>query len=447
MATSIWGSALALARRTPAERNRYVDLLRALSIMAVIGGHWLIAAPHSVGGKMQLGHMLGISPWTQWLTWGFQVMPVFFIVGGYSNSASWSAALRAERRYGDWLAGRLDRLLGPLMPLILFWAIAGVLAHLAGVAPEIVKLGSQAALVPTWFLSVYLLMVLLVPLTHRAWERWGFVSLAALVAAAAAVDLLGFRGPLGWLRWANYLFVWLSVHQLGYAWRDGRFGATWKRLLLALAGLLTLYALIRFAGYPRSMVGVPGAEESNTLPPTMAMLALGCAQAGLLWSLESPARRLLNILHVWAATVLINGMIMTLYLWHLTLMVAVIALSAVSGGIGLKLAPGSPSWWYTRPLWMAMLALLLIPFVALFGWLERLPARQSAVFGSWRLLCGSLATCLALAMIAFAGIGADNPLGIRWWVVLPALGGAALAGVRLLPTPPRSADGDQGVST
>jgi hypothetical protein len=125
----------------------------------------------------------------------------------------------------------------------------------------------------------------------------------------------------------------------------------------------------------------------------------------------------------------------------------VIAISAVNDGVGLHLYPGSSGWWSTRPLWMGMLALLLIPFIALFGWLERLPARRSMSGGAWRLVGGALITCLALAMIAFAGIGADNPLGIRWWVVLPALGGAALAGVRLLPSPPRASDGDQGVST
>ena len=91
---SAWSAAREMAERTPPERNRYVDFLRALSIGAVIIGHWLIAAPFYEGGKPQLGHMLSISPWTQWLTWGFQVMPVFFMVGGYSNAASWTLAAR-----------------------------------------------------------------------------------------------------------------------------------------------------------------------------------------------------------------------------------------------------------------------------------------------------------------------------------------------------------------
>ena len=77
----VWSAARDLAERTPASRNRYVDFLRAVSILAVVVGHWLIAAPAYRDGALVLGHMLDISPWTRWLTWGFQVMPVFFIDG------------------------------------------------------------------------------------------------------------------------------------------------------------------------------------------------------------------------------------------------------------------------------------------------------------------------------------------------------------------------------
>jgi fucose 4-O-acetylase-like acetyltransferase len=81
---SAWSRALALAEQTPASRNRHVDFLRALSIAAVILGHWIIAAPWIRDGELQLDHMLAAQPWTQWLTLLFQVMPVFFLVGGYS---------------------------------------------------------------------------------------------------------------------------------------------------------------------------------------------------------------------------------------------------------------------------------------------------------------------------------------------------------------------------
>jgi len=124
-------------------------------------------------------------------------------------------------------------------------------------------------------------------------------------------------------------------------------------------------------------------------------------------------------------------MIMTVYLWHLTVMVLVIGLAVVFGGVGIRLLPGTAAWWGTRPLWMLLLALLLIPFVVLFGRLERAAGSAAAISG-WRLVIGSMMVGSGLALIALDGIGADGPLGIRWAVVLLAFVGAALARVRLL---------------
>ncbi len=92
---TLWSQAQAMAQMAPPERNRFVDFLRAFSILAVVIGHWLVAAPSIRDGAVEGGHLLGILPWTQWLTWGFQVMPIFFLVGGFSNGLSWSATKRA----------------------------------------------------------------------------------------------------------------------------------------------------------------------------------------------------------------------------------------------------------------------------------------------------------------------------------------------------------------
>ena len=147
----MWAAAKGLAERTPPARNRYADFLRALSIGAVVVGHWLIAAPAYRDGAVVIGHMLDISPWTRWLTWGFQVMPVFFIVGGYSNSASWTAARRSHQPFADWFITRLQRLIGPVLVLVAAWTLLGIGGWLGELTPEMIKIGSQAALVPIWF--------------------------------------------------------------------------------------------------------------------------------------------------------------------------------------------------------------------------------------------------------------------------------------------------------
>ena len=62
---SLWSRAREMAERTPPARNRSVDFLRAAAIAAVVGGHWLIAAPWLAPDGLRLDHMLAAAPWTQ----------------------------------------------------------------------------------------------------------------------------------------------------------------------------------------------------------------------------------------------------------------------------------------------------------------------------------------------------------------------------------------------
>ena len=58
----IWSTASSLAKQTPPERNRYVDFLRAVSILVVIVGHWLIATAWYQDGELVTCHVLKDRP-------------------------------------------------------------------------------------------------------------------------------------------------------------------------------------------------------------------------------------------------------------------------------------------------------------------------------------------------------------------------------------------------
>jgi hypothetical protein len=419
-----------MAADTPPSRNRYVDWLRALSISAVVLGHWLIAAPWIAEDGLRLDHMLAVQPWTQWLTLLFQVMPVFFLVGGYSNAASWDAAQRAGTPYGTWVAGRARRLIGPVVPLILAWAAIAFVFRRFGVSYEMIEHGSILALVPMWFLAVYLLVVLLVPVTRAAWRRFGVWSYWLPVALAVVIDVLRFHdGHRPAVGWVNYLFVWIAMHQLGYLWRDGRLAGPRHALPWLAGGALAWIALTRFGPYPISMVGVPGEAVSNTLPPDVLLLALGAAQTGLVLALEGPMRRLLDAPRAWAATVLVNGTIMTVYLWHLTVLALLVGLAHLAGGIGLHWPPGSSQWWWARIPWFLALAAGLAALLPLVGRFERsppLPAgfRPSAA----RILAGAALVSAGIAFLALGGIAVEGGVGVRGVVVAGTILGAWLLG-------------------
>lgn len=427
---SIWSQTKEMAAVTPPERNRYVDFLRAVSILMVVTGHWLVAAAWYQEGTLIPGDLLELRPRTQWLTWVFQVMPIFFIVGGYANGVSLESASRRGVGYAGWLATRLNRLVTPLLALLLGWGALALLLYFFGVSGDVTRLASRGALIPIWFLAIYIAVVMLAPLTYKAWQRWGFISLFAFAAIGALVDAAFFMADMKWLGWSNYFWVWLSVHHLGYAWRDGRLGSPIRLLAYSAASFVVLWILIFKGPYPFAMVGSPDEGLSNTLPPKITLLALGIFQFGLLLAIEAPMRRFLSSVRVWAATVLINSMIMTLYLWHITVMVVIVALSYLADGFGLGLEPGTLEWWITRPVWIGALYAILLPITLTLSPLERRarPA-DKPVPAAARQVGGALMICLGVAYLALFGFGSAPLPGLDIAAFFVVIAGSWISGL------------------
>ncbi len=424
---AVWKRALSLAAKTPAKRNRAVDFYRVVALLVVVTGHWLVNAFHYDDGELTTARILTVQPWTQYLTWLFQVMPVFFVVGGYANAASWASALESDAKRRVWAGARVRRLLLPIVPLVLLWVVVAVVANLAGMSPDLIRSATRGGLIPTWFLAVYVLVTLLVPATFAFWRKAGFTSVLMFVFAAGMVDFLAFTRDADWLRWVNYGFAWLAAHQLGYWWQRRQPGKV-APVLLILFGVGTLWLLVGSLGYPVSMISIPGAEVSNSSPPTFAMLAIGAIQAGLMLLLSDRLSRWLAAPSRWAAVIVVGARMMTIYLWHTTALVAALGIALLLDGAGLRLAPGSGAWWLARLGWIAVLAVAILPFLALFGWVEGRAQRMPVVMpGRLRVIAGALVAGVGIAFLALQGTSAHTALGLNLPPILATLGGVALA--------------------
>lgn len=425
-------TAAGMAAATPVGRERFVDLLRAGSLAVVVLGHWLMAVVSYSDGRFRGDNLLLLEPWTQWLTWVLQVMPIFFLVGGFANAASWTSARRDGVGYGEWVAGRARRLGRPAAAFAVVWASLAVLLRLVGVEGDVVTFAGSVVGIPLWFLAVYLVIIAVAPVAVAAHERFGLAAVAALAVAAGTVDVLRLGAGVEWVGALNFAFVWLAPHQLGVAWRSGALDVRpTLRWWLVAGGLVALVLLTTVADYPRSMVGGPGGARTNNSPPSVALVALGAWQAGLVLVLRDRANRWLEKPAVWVNVVRANAMAMTLYLWHLTALVAA-TVALVATGIFPEAPVGSGTWWALRLVWLGILAALLVPLVALFARVEvagarRLPEGLRASSGG-QAVAGSVAIGVAMSLLARQGLSPDGwPLGLP----VPAL--AALAvGLRLL---------------
>ena len=65
-----------------------LDLYRSSAVVLVVIGHWLLSVMTYRDGEFGRENPLVLMPWTQWITWFFQVVPVFFAVAGYASAVA-----------------------------------------------------------------------------------------------------------------------------------------------------------------------------------------------------------------------------------------------------------------------------------------------------------------------------------------------------------------------
>ena len=365
------GQVLRLARRidaaTPPQRDRAVDALRALAIAGVIGGHWLVTAivpgPGSGpgNGQGQGGTVLNDNsplasmPWLAPVSWVFQTLAVFFLVGGYSAARSYRGG------YLPWLRKRMIRLARPIVALAAVWIPVTIGMLLAGVPSTTIHTVLFLVISPLWFLGVYAGLTACTPAAMWLVRRFGAWAAAFPAGLVAVADLVrfGLHGP-GWVGWVNLPAGWLVPYLIGMAWALGSLRGRRIPALMLAGGAAATAALILWAGYPASMVGVNGARISNLNPPTLAAVTFGIAQCGLALLLREPLARWMRRPLAWAAMAMVNLSAMTLFLWHETALVTVSSLGQLFGRVpGLLTAPVTGTWVAERLVWLPVFAIVL----------------------------------------------------------------------------------------
>lgn len=362
-----------LVARTPAERDRVIDLVRGLALCGVVAGHALMAEVIFVGGRAILSNTLVQTPWLQNLTWVLQIMPLFFAAGAYVNVRSYA---HSDIPYPRWLNDRVRRLLRPVIPYVGFWIVISPLLlwwnH--DIALPLLRISTQLL----WFLGVYLLVVALTPVLARG-AKHPIVSTSAWLLGLAAVDIIRLNGGPNELGLANFVFGWALAAQTGLWVFDV---ARRPRTLIAVVGAVTFFAinvlLVGFGPWPRSMVGLPGERISNMAPPSLVLGLHAMTLAFLVAAIYPWLRSLTARRRVWYATVAVNSGAMTLYLWHLVALILSVLIVYVSGHDLVSYA--SPAWLLPRLIFWGSFVTLTVLFVRLLRPLEymKLPWWDSA---------------------------------------------------------------------
>ncbi|WP_350352462.1 acyltransferase [Microbacterium sp. A8/3-1] len=423
-------------RTAPADRDLTLDLARVVCVLLVVFVHILFTGVgRNADGSLLIEKTVEAQSWFTAASWIANIMPLFFVVGGYAARAGWRSAVARGETADAFVRVRLARLARPALPLFLFFTIALGATRMLGIDPALVDTIAIGVGSPLWFLAAYMIAQALAPLMMRLHERHGAWVLLVLFAASLAVDAIRFLfvgGVLGiepvppggyglgqeLFGIPNIVFVWLFAQQVGFFLYDGWFArrSWWQLILLIAGGYALLWGLVSLGGYTESMLG-------NQWPPTATMAALAIIQASALTLLHAPLTTLMRTRAAQGAVFLIGSRLMTIYLWHLPMIMVLIGIELL---LPLPLpAPGSAVWWWTRPVFLVvvlaavwLLSLWLIRF-------ETVPAPGVAVVPSRAAIVGAV-LLFVLPIIAITAYGLDFPLA-----AVAAIGaGAALCVTR-----------------
>lgn len=432
------------ARQTPLDRDRIIDAARGISLVIVVGGHALMGVVTWRDGVPKVGNLLAAFPWMQAATWVFQIVPLFFFAGGAASTISWDRHEIRGQTYAEWMWARTERFLRPLWTyLIIMGVVAAIVTAVAParIATPLMRLTTQLL----WFLGSYILVTALTPLFKRGTPIQGVIRTLSLLVVCGLIDALrffqGFSNAIGLV---NFVLVWIVPAYLGSLWARGTI-KEYSRVFLTAALVVNLIVnslLIGFGPWPISLVGMPRELVSNMAPPTV-VLAVHCVNWVLLIALiRKPLTRLLERERVWRRVTWVNLVAMTLYLWHLPMLVLLTTLSHLFGldrptrldssGFpvpdGWKFAIGSIGFWFFFGLGVWVIVRLMWPLeharLPWWDWPSKARAPKVPI-ATWASAVGSVGAGSGLLILSATGLG-GFPFRVVHYAKLPLNSAAAM---------------------
>lgn len=350
----------AAADRPAPTRDTGIDLARAVCVVIVVLLHAIMVGVTVDATGPVFENAADGAAWFAPLTWVVQIMPGFFVIGGFAGALAYRRLRQRGGTRVQFMTGRVHRL---LVPAALSIAAAGVglaALGLAGVPGDIILIAGFRYSQPLWFLGVFLLCQALLPALLAAHERAPIRTLLALAAGAVLVDIARAVTGIDAIGFLNLALVWLTLQQVGLFLADGRIDAlrVRTRVVVALAAVAALAATFLTGVYSPDLF-------ENLNPPTAALLLVGVVQTAVLSLARNKLRALSRRRAAAAFTSFVTTRTMTIYVWHMPVLLAMAGAAAVfamTTGTALP-EPSSPEWWATRPLWLG-LALALTAAVA-----------------------------------------------------------------------------------
>ena len=321
---------------TSISRERFIDFLKTFGLLLlVINSFSFLDIDYSGGEYLIINNSL-VSFNLQIVTWFTVGLPIFIFSMGFTNLIAWYSNVGRDGSQWNYLVDRVNSLLGPVLVLIFTVSIGLNILLRGSFIPDYLTTTEDGiislvefTLWPLWLVSIYIVMVMFAPLTIYLHKKYPFLTLAVFATVTIVIDILDVPINFSYIQVLNYLFFWLTIHQLGYFYADGKIQILDKKIYFLFGFILYCYLYyqfslneitLNFANYRLNSI-------SNEDPPSAYYLLVSLAFIFLLISINKYLDKLMNNKKVWLIFSHIHSNIYTIYLWHLISLVIVLLLN------------------------------------------------------------------------------------------------------------------------
>jgi fucose 4-O-acetylase-like acetyltransferase len=137
-------------------RDPVMDFTRVLCVAVVVIGHMLMVGAEVVPGRgLVIERTLLETDWIGPVSWIVQIMPLFFVIGGFAGIGAWRRLESSGGTAADYIRSRILRLARPSIALFAVLALGFLVLQFTGLDPVAIRLIGLGISSPLWFLAAY----------------------------------------------------------------------------------------------------------------------------------------------------------------------------------------------------------------------------------------------------------------------------------------------------
>ena len=316
------------ANNTSRSRERFIDFIKVVGlIMVIFNTEYLLDFKKSAGELLVYNESF-TNPEKTKFTWFTTGISLFFFSTGFTNKIAWYSNVGRDGSQWKFLTDRVNTLMGPVLVWIgtitillnLFSRVLNFPLYLTTQEDGMITI-TEFIMWPLWIVAIYLVVVIFCPLTIYMHKKNPYLTVVVLTFMTVAVDTIEFSLSLSYISLLNYLLFWLTIHQIGYFFADGKIFTYAPSLFATVSIISYIYLFYRFSNTidVMSVSGYRLSEVSNEDPPTIYYLVSSIGLLSFFLFFRKPFEELMKNKNTWIFLSIVHSNIYTIFLWHMVL--------------------------------------------------------------------------------------------------------------------------------